>query len=187
MPTEVANEGGERTKPEGRGLERYRERDMRILLSEKEANRFWAQVDKSGECWEWTGTRSRGYGAFKLLRVRASALMAHRVSWEISNGMIVDGLFVCHRCDNKRCVRPDHLFLGTNRDNQLDAVAKGRTRGRGRWITLNQRAEVAALYKTGRYTIQRLADMYEVSTMPIWRITRHLAKPVLSKSKDAGV
>ena len=88
--------------------------------------RFWSRVAKSDGCWEWTAGRfDTGYGAFCSAR---KTLYAHRVSWQLTNGKIPDGLFVCHRCDNRGCVRPDHLFLGTNRDNQIDAREKGRLR-----------------------------------------------------------
>lgn len=88
--------------------------------------RFWAKVKKaSGDgCWTWTaGKFTEGYGAFKA---GGKLLHAHRVSWAFVHGSILPGLFVCHHCDNPPCVRPDHLFLGTNSDNQLDAVLKGR-------------------------------------------------------------
>jgi hypothetical protein len=75
-------------------------------------------------CWEWAGARnSDGYGKSYA---GSGYRMAHRVAWESSFGPIPDGLFVLHRCDNPPCVRPDHLFLGTNTDNVRDSVAKGR-------------------------------------------------------------
>lgn len=88
------------------------------------AERFWPRVDKSGDCWEWQGGRvPQGYGAFWL---DGRNRPAHRVAWELTNGPIPSGLFVLHRCDNMPCVRPDHLFLGTQADNMADKTRKGR-------------------------------------------------------------
>jgi hypothetical protein len=91
--------------------------------------RFWTRVDKSGECWVWTGAHlPTGYGR---LTGAKRGMYAHRFSWELHNGPIPDGLLVCHKCDNPPCVRPDHLFLGTNVDNIRDRDAKGRGNGGG--------------------------------------------------------
>ncbi len=87
---------------------------------------FWSKVDlSSGECWIWTGTRGpQGYGRIRVGGRRSTG--AHRFAWEIVRGPVPDGLFVCHRCDNPPCVRPDHLFLGTASDNAWDCARKGR-------------------------------------------------------------
>ena len=88
--------------------------------------RFWAKVDKSKECWEWLASfRTTGYGQFGMNGVPTTA---SRVAWILTNGEIPKGMVICHRCDNRKCVRPDHLFLGTMKDNSRDMVAKGRHR-----------------------------------------------------------
>src|SRR5690349_17498383 len=75
-------------------------------------------------CWLWSAAQTvGGYGKFK---VRGSSARAHRFSYEHASGSIPDGMFVCHRCDEPRCVNPDHLFLGSPKENMLDMVAKGR-------------------------------------------------------------
>ena len=84
---------------------------------------FWAKVRKTIGCWEWCGSRKGRYGN---LTVKRKNVLAHRFAWEITFGPIPRGLFVCHHCDNKKCVRPDHLFLGTHNDNMHDMVIKGR-------------------------------------------------------------
>ena len=85
--------------------------------------RFWPKVHKTRTCWNWIGSNgSHGYGQ---LMVNGRPKGAHRLSYEWAFGKIPRGLMVCHRCDNKRCVRPSHLFLGTAKDNLHDALAKG--------------------------------------------------------------
>jgi HNH endonuclease len=87
---------------------------------------FWSKVIRSeGDgCWIWTGAMSGdGYGQLGVLGWRTGA---HRFSYELTNGAIESGLRVLHRCDNPPCVRPNHLFVGTQADNVLDMVSKGR-------------------------------------------------------------
>jgi len=88
--------------------------------------RFWAKVDKRGatDCWEWRGSKAgKGYGQ---IWEGGRNLYAHRISWELANGPIPAGKFVCHHCDNPSCVNPAHLWIGSNADNMRDMIAKDR-------------------------------------------------------------
>jgi hypothetical protein len=93
-----------------------------------EIDRFWEKVNKlqPSECWEWQGSSNHdGYGIF--LRERGTKqVRAHRVAWELEKGPIPDGLCVLHKCDNRSCCNPGHLFLGTKKQNMEDAKEKER-------------------------------------------------------------
>ena len=93
------------------------------------ADRLWAK-DRSGgpdACWPFNGARMHnGYGHLGLGRNADGLIAAHRAAWIATNGAIPDGLNVLHRCDNRPCCNPAHLWLGTQRENLLDMVAKGR-------------------------------------------------------------
>lgn len=96
----------------------------RIALADRLFDKL-AQRDSG--CIEFVGAQAgRGYGVINEGGDRGRCLLAHRVAWELANGPIPPGLDICHTCDNPPCCNPDHLFLGTRRDNMQDAKAKGR-------------------------------------------------------------
>lgn len=152
---------------------------------------FWSKVDKTSApdgCWPWTGSMgSQGYGE---VRVNKRLVKAHRHAWELANEPIPEGLVVCHRCDNTRCCRPDHLFLGTQRDNIADMLAKGRntkgsdhiwSRNRNRAqgerngrskLTADQVREIRALWQTGEVTKMELGRRFGVTDVLIRQIVQ---------------
>lgn len=137
------------------------------LLTREE--RFWSHIDRSDGCWEWPRTRNAGgYGIF----VHEWGALAHRYSWIVTNGPIPEGLDVLHHCDNPPCVRPDHLFLGTDADNVADKYAKGRQgvySGYGRKLTW---ANVEEIRSAGGTPLKVLAERYGVGVSSVWNI-RH--------------
>jgi len=134
--------------------------------------RFWGKVDKRGsnECWEWTGAKSSGYGG---IRDGKKVVYAHRVSWELHNSPIPDGLWVLHHCDNRGCVNPGHLFLGTKADNVHDMMAKGRgiyVRGEANGqtkLTEKEVHEIRTLLAMGKLSRRIIGEMYGVSQQTI--------------------
>ena len=106
-------------------------RGVAMLIKESDERRFWSKARKQNDdqCWMWTGAHSERYGQFGLCNNgTGKTYRAHRIAWELTNGAIPNGLYVCHHCDVPLCVNPGHLFLGTQTDNLQDARKKGRMR-----------------------------------------------------------
>ncbi len=139
--------------------------------------KFWERVQKTDGCWLWTGAKNGGgYGVFHLGRQDGKQLRAgaHRYSYALHNGPIPAGMDVLHKCDNPACVNPDHLFLGTQADNDADRNAKGRQAKGARMgaakLTEGQVLAIRRAYADGRAKLKKLAAEYGVSAMQIWRV-----------------
>lgn len=105
-------------------------RGHNLNAKKTDAAKLWDHVEKiEGGCWLWTGvTVGAGYGLMSAIEATGQKVLAHRFSWELANGPIPEGIEVCHDCpggDNKRCVNPSHLWLGTHQDNMDDKTIKG--------------------------------------------------------------
>jgi hypothetical protein len=131
------------------------------------------------DCWEWkASTHKSGYGHFwmnnKLHR-------AHRASYIIYKGNIPKNLLILHKCDVKKCVNPEHLFLGTNKDNTNDMFKKGRqrflkgTEYNGHKLNAKKVRNIRTLYKNGEYTQRELAKIYNVSQRLILNVIKNRA------------
>lgn len=136
--------------------------------------RFWDKVVKGLTCWLWVGGKdSWGYGTFW---VEGKTKGAHKVSYELEYGSIVDGLSVCHTCDVPNCVNPKHLFLGTQKDNMVDSSNKGRinidaARGSSNGNSKLTEKQVKSILQDTRAQV-RIAEDYNVSDSTISKIKK---------------
>lgn len=123
--------------------------------------RFWSRVLKlDSGCWEWTGGKDGfGYGSFSF---RNKSERAHRFSFALHNGQIPRGKCVLHKCDNPPCVNPEHLFLGTRAENNLDKKIKGRSRAPCR-LSENDIRCIRALRHWSRFSVREIGKEFNLS------------------------
>ncbi len=133
---------------------------------------FCDHVQRGENCWEWIGTKfTNGYGRATVGR---KSVGAHRVAWEMWYGAIPTGMYVCHSCDNRACVRLAHLFLGSPAENLADMKAKGRSltgeRNPNVRLTTEQVREIRHRYRNGGITQAALAIEFGVVEGNVWNV-----------------
>lgn len=130
-------------------------------------DKFWRRVDIRipEACWNWKSSfKSNGYG---IIKVNGKTLSAHRMAWEISYGPIPEGMLVLHKCDNSACVNPDHLYLGTYKDNKRDTIERNPA-GTGAKL---HKGEIELIKILGdNFSCQFVAKMFKVGVRTIHKI-----------------
>ncbi|MFD7616617.1 HNH endonuclease [Streptomyces sp. NPDC059802] len=131
--------------------------------------RFEAKVAKSPDCWTWMGVAQTPGGRGRM-RIKNRVYYAYRVAYVLEHGPLADGLVICHSCDNPACVRPTHLFAGTQADNIQDMTDKGRRRSKPRYGMDHHAVDVSdkhvewavAAYRSGGMTQTDIAAVLGV-------------------------
>jgi hypothetical protein len=143
----------------------------------KPEERFWNYVyipSNVNDCWEWTGgVTPNGYGRYTIHH-NVRTVAAHRFSYELKYGKPKKGLLICHKCNNRKCVNPKHLYAGTNKDNMHDREISGNTmKHEKHWkakLTEKDVEEIRRLYSSGLFSQTELGDEFGVAQTMISRI-----------------
>lgn len=153
-----------------------------MKIEQKDIDRFMKYVNKTDSCWLWIGSNDgkRGYGKFSYIGKRFNS---HRFSYMVHKGEIPKGMCVCHSCDVPSCINPEHLFIGTYKQNSQDMVDKGRqnsVKGTKQGLSKLTEEQVLEIRKkyiycknrilSSGYSIPKLSKEYNVSIDTIWNI-----------------
>lgn len=145
------------------------------LSNSDEKNKFMSRVEISDTCWIWMASKnSDGYGN---VWAKGKCLKAHRLSYQLFKGDIPIGKEICHSCDNPSCVNPDHLWVGTHKENMNDMVNKKRTlygeQRKNNKIPVSLRPKLAERYKSGE-TMLALAKEYKCHASAIFTAIHYI-------------
>jgi hypothetical protein len=140
-----------------------------------EFDRWLSKVKKTDACWIWEGTLNRKYGAFRrFIDGKWVMYKAHRYAYEYFKGEIPCKIFVCHSCDNPKCVNPEHLWLGTQQDNIADKMQKGRhivgLKKKGTNLNMEIAQQIRECFKTEKLKYPAIAKMFDTNTSQVCRI-----------------
>ncbi len=147
-------------------------------LSLKE--RLMQRIKKNEKgCWEWQGSIAKGRYPYGFISTSDGLQNTHRVAWKLFRGSIPRGMLVCHTCDNPRCCNPDHLFVGTQKDNLDDRKRKGRTltgqRHPNSAITDSLAEQLRKEFDGVRGSIRRLSEKHGITSDVVRNVVRNLS------------
>jgi hypothetical protein len=157
------------------------------ISEETRQKRFWSKVNKTSGCWLWTGPRfTNGYGVVCIGGTKRTG--AHRYAWSTVHGQIPAGMVVCHVCDTRLCVRPEHLFVGTHLDNIRDMIKKGRQS----WVGLAPKGTDCSLSKVTEEEVREIRELRAAGTLlkdiaPRYGITLSAVSKIARRSTWAHV
>lgn len=147
-------------------------------IDQEDRNEFWSKVNiepHPSKCWEWTGNLSRtGYGNMTKRYKERKPIMAHRFSFILQGGNLTQDMLVCHTCDNPKCVRPDHLFIGDHSSNMLDKAKKFRTNG---GITKDLAIKILEATKSEKSDL-KISQQFKIHRETVYRIRNNKHKGV---------
>lgn len=158
----------------------------------KYIDKFWKKVEVRSieECWNWKGEIRARYGYFKPSNEKG--YRAHRFAWMATFGKIPPNIFVCHACDNPICVNPNHLWLGTAKDNAQDMIQKGRAskirafgEKSGKSVLTEEKVkQILDMHRTGKYSHRQLARIMSVSKSAIQSVLYNRTWKHIPRVKD---
>lgn len=133
------------------------------------AQRFWEKVEKTSRCWNWTAAKNnKGYGKF-WDHTENRLVLAHRFSWRAAGNLLTNADLVLHNCDNRVCVRPDHLRVGTHHDNMTDALSRDRGHGRSK-LNPSKVRKIRELIAHGSLSLSEIGARFSITKAAVAHI-----------------